>query len=146
MPDRLPLSLEGGCLCGAVRYRAVRPWRRTGLCHCRSCRLASGATPVGWFSVPPADLTWLATTPVDYRSSAPVTRSFCGRCGTPIAYRHEDWPDEIELTLATLDEPDCLPPDHESWLADKVGWVATDSRRRHFDGAPDEPSDGGTGP
>jgi len=36
-------SIEGGCQCGAVRYRAIEiPLART-LCHCRSCRRASGA-------------------------------------------------------------------------------------------------------
>ena len=39
--DKLPY--EGGCLCGAVRYRAVSPPIRAVICHCPMCRRHSGA-------------------------------------------------------------------------------------------------------
>jgi hypothetical protein len=42
---------EGGCLCGAVRYRITGEPRSSSTCFCRSCRLASGATPVAWLVV-----------------------------------------------------------------------------------------------
>ena len=40
-------DLVGGCLCGAVRYRAAR-MARAGLCHCRMCQKASGAPVVAF--------------------------------------------------------------------------------------------------
>ena len=35
--------LEGGCLCGAIRYKVTGPALDAGSCHCRSCRKASSA-------------------------------------------------------------------------------------------------------
>jgi hypothetical protein len=35
--------LEGGCLCGSVRYRIVGTSKSIGHCHCESCQKASGA-------------------------------------------------------------------------------------------------------
>ena len=67
-----------------------------------------------------------------FRSSPPVVRSFCSHCGTPLAYQHEDDPDTIELTTATLDEPERFPPTKEIWHADRVAWVASDPAMPHI--------------
>ena len=34
---------EGGCLCGAVRYRVTNAPFRTGVCHCRFCQRRTGS-------------------------------------------------------------------------------------------------------
>ena len=95
---------------GRFRYRITGAPRSSSVCFCRSCRLASGAPSVGWFVVALAQYTLLSGQLATFRSSAPVVRSFCATCGTPIAYQHADDPDAIELTTATLDEPDRFPP------------------------------------
>jgi hypothetical protein len=41
-------SIEGGCLCGAVRYRAWGNAYGITHCHCQTCRRASGAPFVTW--------------------------------------------------------------------------------------------------
>ena len=41
-------AIEGGCLCGAVRYRAFWPAYGITHCHCQTCRRASGAPFVTW--------------------------------------------------------------------------------------------------
>jgi len=127
-----PAAWEGGCLCGAVRYAAAPPVRSSSVCHCRSCRLASGAPSVGWFVVPLAQFKWLAGTPTAHRSSPPVVRTFCGGCGTPLAYQHDDNPHQIELTTATLDEPGVCPPTREIWHAHKLPWAATNPKLPHW--------------
>ncbi|MBL0729917.1 GFA family protein [Piscinibacter sp. HJYY11] len=121
----------GGCLCGAVRYRVTGVPTTSSVCHCRSCRLASGATPVAWVVVPIERYTLLSGRLTTHRSSLPVQRSFCAHCGTPIAYQHDDALHEIELTTATLDEPERFPPTYEIWHQDKLSWAATDPRLPH---------------
>jgi hypothetical protein len=37
---------EGGCLCGAVRHRVIGPAHATSICHCESCRRATGEPSV----------------------------------------------------------------------------------------------------
>lgn len=127
------IESTGGCLCGAVRYRFRGDPSTCTVCHCRSCRLASGATPVAWLVVPLERFTWLGAPPSTFRSTPPVQRSFCARCGTPIAYQHDDAPHEIELTTATLDEPERFPPRYEIWLEDKLAWVTANPQRPHHE-------------
>jgi hypothetical protein len=127
-----PSFAEGGCLCGAVRYRVKGPPLSSSVCHCRSCRLANGAPAVGWVAFHWQDFHLLQGRPASRHSSPQVTRSFCPRCGTPISYRHADDPQVIELTTATLDHPELFPPTREIWLEHKLAWMpVNDSLAQH---------------
>ena len=123
---------EGGCLCGSVRYRISGAPRSSSVCFCRSCRLASGAPSVAWFVVSIDQYTLLSGEPATFQSSPPVTRSFCTKCGTPLAYQHADDRNAIELTTATLDEPQRFPPTHEIWHSQKVSWAASNPTILHL--------------
>ena len=61
-----------------------------------------------------------------------MVRSFCGGCGTPIAYQHDDSPETIELTTATLDEPERCAPTREIWLEHKLPWTPLDPLLVHY--------------
>jgi hypothetical protein len=113
---------EGGCLCGAVRYRIAGPARATSLCHCRTCRLAAGAPAVAWVVVNAAAFQILSGTPAVFYSSPAIRRTFCGRCGTSLTYQRESEPQTIDITTASLDAPAAFPPTREIWLSHKVPW------------------------
>jgi hypothetical protein len=125
------ICLDGGCLCGAIRYRVNGPVQSSSTCFCNSCRRASGASPVAWFVVALEHFELLQGEFASHRSSPPVRRCFCGRCGSALAYLHDDDAGVIELTTCTLDEPSRMPPTHEIWHADRVGWVASDPGLPH---------------
>jgi hypothetical protein len=131
---------EGGCLCGAVRYRVDGPPLSNSTCHCISCRRASGAPSVAYFKVQRACFALLQGEVREYRSSADVLRGFCARCGTTLTYVHEQDPREIQVTTATLDDPDAWPPTHEVWLAQKILWAPTDTRLPRFGFGEPEPA------
>lgn len=108
-------SLEGGCLCGRVRYRLMRV-KSAYWCHCTMCRRASGSAALPWVSVAREDLTFTAGTSALFESSPGVTRHFCGNCGSPILFdmaRESD----VDVTIGTLDDPDRVMPTHHIWIA-----------------------------
>ena len=125
------LTLQGGCLCGAIRYRVEGTPSSISICHCRSCRLASGAPAVSWFVVSRAQFKLLSDTLTIHRSSKPVQRGFCRNCGTQLTYVHESAPGTVELTTASLDEPGRLQPTKEIWLSEKLPWVAVNANLEH---------------
>lgn len=59
----------------------------------------------------------------EHRSSPNVSRGFCARCGTSLTYRHEARGNEIDITLATLDDADELAPESHIWVQDKLRWM-----------------------
>ena len=117
---------EGGCLCGAVRYRVDGPITSVGHCHCSSCRRSAGAAFVTWFTVERERFAWTAGTPRQYASSTGVTREFCGTCGTELAYSNEKAARTIDITIGSLDCADGHPADRHIWTADKLQWLHLD--------------------
>jgi hypothetical protein len=115
-------AIEGGCLCGAVRYRVTGQATARALCHCRSCRLASGAPSVAWAVFEATDFAFVSGQPARFRSSSGVVRTFCGRCGTPLTYQAESRPTSIDVTTATLDAADRFAPTMEIWTEDRLPW------------------------
>jgi hypothetical protein len=120
--------LDGGCFCGAVRYRCGTLLYPPTFCHCESCRRVAGAHVVAWLTVRTSDLEFLGAAPVEYLSSPGVHRTFCGRCGTPLTYRRESRDGEIDVTVGSLDRPGSVTPLDHIWMEDALAW--------------DEPGDG----
>jgi hypothetical protein len=116
-------ELAGGCLCGAVRFRAAGEGSDATVCHCRTCRRASGAPLVAWVTLPRAGFAFTQGDPVRYRSSPPVTRTFCGRCGTALTYAHDGRPETLDVTTISLDRADELPPRDHIWMSDSLRWI-----------------------
>jgi hypothetical protein len=48
---------------------------------------------------------------------------FCERCGTPMAFEHDKYPDEIHLYVASLDSSEGFEPQFHVHWAERVGWV-----------------------
>jgi len=55
-------------------------------------------------------------------SSAGVRRSFCGQCGSPLTYEHEQLPDEIHVLAGALSEPGAARPQAHIFVADQLPW------------------------
>jgi hypothetical protein len=118
----MPQELTGGCLCGAVRYRATGI-AGAGYCHCRMCQKASGAPVVAWTSVPVDGFTILEGEPTEFRSSAKAFRHFCSKCGTPLTFRFAENPREIDINLATLDHPEEVAPRYHIYTSTTLPWL-----------------------
>ena len=115
--------MHGHCFCGFIRYQAGgAPFHETN-CHCSICRRTSGAPFVAWLTVRRADFTFLAGEPATFRSSDHGTRTFCPRCGTPVTFQSTHSPDEIDVTICSLDEPERVPPRDHTQVATRLPWV-----------------------
>jgi hypothetical protein len=118
--------LTGGCYCGAIRYEADgTPFNETN-CHCSICRRTSGAPFVTWFSVRASEFRFVRGHPTRFNSSEKGTRSFCPRCGTQLTFASSDFPDEIDVSTCSLDNPDIVPPRDNTRTSSRVRWVAPD--------------------
>jgi hypothetical protein len=125
---------SGGCACGAVRYELGSAPDDAGWCHCRTCQLNSGAPAMAFATVPVADYRLVAGAGrvKSYPSSAFGRRSFCGECGTPLMVQVDHQPDTLDFSVATLDDPDAVPPGFHIFYASKIAWFDTrDDLPRH---------------
>ena len=53
------MTLQGGCLCGRIRYEVTLESDEGYYCHCRMCQLAFGNTRVPFVNVAQAAVRWL---------------------------------------------------------------------------------------
>ncbi|WP_309662774.1 GFA family protein [Sphingomonas sp.] len=115
-------AAEGGCLCGALRYRVSGEAIAATLCHCSDCRRASGGTNVAWAVFANDAFAWLSAEPANFSSSPGIQWLFCDACGSLVGYRRASRPEHIDITTGTLNEPDRFPPGVEIWIGEKIGW------------------------
>jgi len=125
-------EVRGRCLCGAVTYRATGTPRHLTHCHCESCRRASGAPFVSWATFRAADFQFTGAAPAQFRSSARAVRTFCGTCGTPLTFQLTGAPEEIDITICSLDDPETLHPEDHTWTQRQLSWISlADGLPRH---------------
>jgi hypothetical protein len=114
---------EGGCQCGAVRYRITGDPVMTAICHCSMCRRAHAAPAVAWAMFQESQVSFLNGEPSAYASSPPARRGFCSACGTPICFTASFIPGLIDITIGSLDHPEDLPPTLHYWDTRRLPWV-----------------------
>ncbi len=119
------INAEGGCLCGAIRYRVSGAIDESGYCHCRTCQKQSGAPVVAWFALAPSEFAYLQGTPGAYRASSHAQREFCSDCGTYIVFREDDASMTLSVNTATLDNPELSPPAFHIYCESRIGWFDT---------------------
>lgn len=75
--------IEGGCLCGALRYEVASPLGALTHCHCTTCRKHHGAPFATFVTVPMNAFRWIEgeSSLVTYASSRGRVRRSCGACG-----------------------------------------------------------------
>jgi hypothetical protein len=131
------MALEGGCLCGAVRYSVQGEPEHVALCHCSDCRKASGAPVTGWAAFAKDDFALKSGSPASYSSNGNAVRHFCRTCGSGLYYVNEAvLPGLVDIQVATLDDPDAMAPQVHIQVAERVGWMASAQDLPHFDRYP----------
>ena len=129
--------LDGGCACGAVRYRVRGTPVYAGMCHCDDCRRATGGAYVPWFGATPDNVSVSKGEMAEFSSPAGVRRGFCGTCGSSLTFSGGGY-SLVSLTIASLDDPNRLTPVNSVFEKEKLHWVTPDDGMRHFDEFPME--------
>ena len=127
---------KGQCHCGAVRYEMSSNTVHQALCHCSDCRRHSGAPMVAWGLVAKDDLKVEGKTR-EYKSSENGRRHFCPQCGTGLFYTSEAiFPGQIDVQIATLDNPDEIVPQAQIQTAERIHWMEKLGEMPEFERSP----------
>jgi hypothetical protein len=113
----------GGCLCGQIRYSIHEAPDLVCFCHCTSCRKATGGAVVAWATFRESALRIDRGSLTLCETSTGVTRGHCARCGSSITYQHVRRHGEVDVTVASTDQPEKLRPSLHVWTQDKPTWL-----------------------
>ena len=150
----MPVTLEGSCRCGAVRFslesHTPQPYQR---CYCTICRKTAGG---GGYAI--NLMGDFATLTVKGREALGVYRAeiadgegrcrtsegrrhFCTRCGTALWLYDPTWPDLVHPFASAIDSDLPVPPESVHLnLGDKAEWVEPQIGEHDtcFDGEPEQ--------
>ena len=117
---------EGGCACGALRYRMTAEPMFVHCCHCLNCQRQTGSAFAINLLIEAACVEVLHGTPqpVDApRDDGTVQRIFrCADCQVAVFSEYSS-PGVWFVRGGTLDEPRSVAPDVHIFTRSKVGWV-----------------------
>src|SRR5262245_41324731 len=117
-----PVLHTGSCRCGIVQFAVSAEPFYISYCHCTDCRKASGA-PVSAFVGFPTDQVAIEGDTLTVYENGPVKRSFCGRCGSPIAYMDDRLENQTYFTLGAMDAPASYKPTLHSFVREQLPFV-----------------------
>jgi hypothetical protein len=115
-------STAGHCLCGAIQFEFEGEPVEAAHCHCESCRRQTSSPVATFVTVQTTALRFTRGKPKEYASSPGVLRSFCGECGSPIAYWSERRADVIDLFAGTLADPTSVSPSLHTHAQEQLPW------------------------
>jgi len=127
--------IEGGCLCGKVRYAVDNEITDVSHCHCAACRKVHGAAFGTYGAAGREHFRWLKGEEqvTVYRSSAHLERLFCNPCGSTLLCHSDDEPNTEYIALGTVDgDPGCRPTYH-IWVGSKAPWYSITDDLPQFD-------------
>ena len=134
------MNLEGGCSCGAIRYKLNESPLIVHACHCRDCQRVTGSGFVinMWIErefvertgATPKSVTLKGGTGKDHEAF------FCDNCGTYVWSRYLVAPgDALFVRAGTLDNPDAVTPDVHIFTRSKLRWLRLPEGARAFETA-----------
>ena len=117
---------EGGCACGAVRYRLTSEPLFIHCCHCLNCQRQTGSAFVVNLLIEADRVELLAgePQPVDVpRDDGSAQRIFrCPSCQVAV-FSQYGRPEVRFVRGGTLDEPSAVAPDVHIFTRSKLAWV-----------------------
>ena len=120
-------ELEGGCACGAVRYRLESAPMFVHCCHCRDCQRQTGSAFVINALIETDRIALLAGAPepvgVPTDSGRPHDIYRCPACRTALWSDYGGCPALRFARVGTLDEAAALAPDVHIYTRSKLPWV-----------------------
>ena len=120
-------SLEGGCACGAVRYRLTSPPMFVNCCHCRDCQRQTGSGFVINAIIETDRIELLSGEPEPVRvptdSGRPHDIYRCRKCQIAVWSDYGGRPKLRFVRVGTLDDPSMLRPDAHIFTRSRLPWV-----------------------
>jgi hypothetical protein len=120
---------EGGCLCGAVRYRVTDEPYLAGVCHCTLCKKRTGSAfgVATYFDESAVLIKSGALKTYEFRSDESnrwLNLEFCSTCGTTVSWTAEFFPGARGISGGTLDDPNSIKPEAQYFTRSAVHWMA----------------------
>jgi hypothetical protein len=116
----MPQELEGGCLCGRVRFRTTQAPMRTIACHCTFCQKVTGSAYFAESMFAMDGVQFNSGELKSYEHVSDGSRQkvfvhFCPTCGTTVSLTFERWPEVRGIARGCYDDPNAATVSSHIW-------------------------------
>jgi hypothetical protein len=134
-------NLQGGCLCGAIRYEVEGALGEASNCHCSMCRRFHGAAFATYAKVDPAKFQWLQGQSLlrVYETSANVGWAFCSVCGSSLGLPENGRLGSI--AIGTIEGDPGVRPSYHMFVGSKAPWYEITDELPQYERRPSDASD-----
>lgn len=135
------MTIQGGCLCGGIRYEISGPLSDAENCHCSMCRRHHGAAFATYAKVKPEHFRWLTGRELlsVFESSPGIGWAFCRVCGSSLGIPAGE--KLAEITLGTVASDPGIRPAEHIFVGSKASWhEITDTLPQHHERRPGKQS------
>lgn len=135
--------MEGGCSCGAVRYRLTAEPLFVHCCHCTQCQRQTGSAFVinALIERDRVEVTGEQNAVDVARDSGGAQRIYrCPTCQVAV-FSEYTYPEIWFVRCGTLDDASAITPDVHIFTRSKLPWVQLPADARAFDVFYDVPSE-----
>ncbi len=115
---------EGGCLCGAVRYKIDVAEHISSNCHCTDCRRQSGAPYIAFTDVLVDKFQWIKAPKGVLKFGDTSLRRFCDGCGAFMMWESQAGDEYLSISTATIDDPSGLVPTSEIYTKSRMDGIS----------------------
>ena len=130
-------TFDGGCACGALRYRMHSRPMFVHCCHCKDCQRQTGTAFVLNAMIEADRVELLAGDPKPFGmptdSGRPHTVFRCTDCGTAVWSNYGGLSKLRFVRIGTLDDPTALRPDVHIYTRSKLPWITLPQGAPTFD-------------
>ena len=120
-------TLNGGCLCGAVRYECPAEAAMSALCYCTDCQHATGGAFSAGLMVAKDSFKLLKGQLKGFEITADsgnkVIRNFCPTCGSPVMNSFSAIPSLVEVAAGSLDNKKHFKPMMSIYVSSAPSWA-----------------------
>jgi hypothetical protein len=127
--------IEGGCLCGRVRYSADAKPAFVSVCHCADCQKFSGSAFAMVVGVPEPALHVTGTLKSFSKTGGGgklIHRRFCLGCGSGIMEEADALPGVAMVNAGTLDDRSWVKPTSQIYRDSALHWVQLGGKMKRF--------------
>ncbi len=132
--------IKGHCECKSVSFEADSEITDYSHCHCSQCRRMHGAAFATFAGVASDKFQYLSgeSDLSVYASSNSHNRVFCKVCGSNILVELTDYPDELYLSMSTIEGDPPRPTGYHIYVGSKARWYEIgDGLRQYHEDVPE---------
>ncbi|HTW12520.1 MAG TPA: GFA family protein [Solirubrobacteraceae bacterium] len=125
MSTDVSYPIQGGCLCGRVRFEISERPAEAGYCHCTRCQHRTGTAS--------SASAWVRTDSFRFLSGAELVKGwrhpdggaekrFCSNCGAHLFAQNPDTPGEMSIRMAAFDRAPDVPMSYRQFVTNAASW------------------------